>query len=158
MGRQIIHDTFSLEIPENFESMSEADLRELSRKGGDPYRWGVRDRENHRMIVVLWKQYPALLSWLADLKSIAKKNEQLTGKAYAGSDYRLLEFISMQAGEEKAEGYRFSYTVEGISQVISCLLIKDGKTVYAFVCGGREENAAGDRELFRRILETLEYV
>ena len=51
------------------------------------------------MFVVLWKQVPAILGWLADLSGIVKRNEHLTRKAYANHDYQLRKFDSMQAGE-----------------------------------------------------------
>ena len=158
MSRQTVNDTFILQIPDHYEPMSAEDLRELSRNGGDPYQWGVRDRENHVMIVASWKEYPALLARLADLKSIARKNEQLTGGVYEGHDYRLLGFCSMQAGDVKAEGYRFSCRAEGVAQVMNSFLIKDGKTVYAFLCCGWEENTAADQAVFREILESLQYM
>ncbi len=156
MSRQAINDTFSLQIPESFEPMSAEELRELSRNGGDPYRWGVRDRKNHVMIVALWKQYPALLAWMSDLKAMVKKNEQLTAKVYEGHDYRLLGFSSLQAGDKKAEGYSFSCRAEGATQIVNNYLVKDGKTVYAFLCDGREENLAADQATFREILESLQ--
>lgn len=157
MKRQTVNETFTLQIPEAFEVLSENDLREMYRNVGDPFQWGVRDTENHVIITALWKSYPALLAWTLDLKAIVKKNEQLTGKAHAAHGYRFLEFFSMQAGDEKAEGYRFSYDREATTQVCTNCLIKDGRTVYAFICVGREENADADRETFRRIMETLEY-
>ena len=46
------------------------------------------------MILVLWKQYPALLVRIAGLKTIVSRNEQLTRKVYEGHDYRLLGFSS----------------------------------------------------------------
>lgn len=157
MSRQTINDTFTLEIPDRFEVLSGDDLRGMYRNAGDPFMWGVRDAENHAVIVAMWKQYPLLLSWMLDLKAIVKKNEQLTGKAHAEHGYRFLEFFSMQAGEEKAEGYRFAYDKEGITQVCNTFLIKDGRTIYAFLCVGREENMGTDKAAFRRIMETLEY-
>ena len=157
MGRQTINGSFTLKIPDGFEVLTENDLHKMYRNAGDPFGWGVRDAENHMIITAIWKQYPALLSWTLDLKAIVKKNEQLTGKIHAAHGYRFLEFFSMQAGDEKAEGYRFSYDKEGITQVCSNCLIKDGRTIYAFICVGREENINTDRETFRRIMETLEY-
>jgi len=157
MGRQRINDTFTLEIPDWFEVMSGEDLRGMYRNAGDPFKWGVRDTENHVIIVALWKKYPALLSWTLDLKAIVKKNEQLTGQAHAEHGYRFLEFFSMQAGDEKAEGYRFTYEKEGITQACSNFLIKDGRTIYAFICVGREENMETDREMVNRVMSTLEY-
>ena len=157
MGKQTINDTFTLEIPDRFETMSEEDLRGMYRDAGDPFGWGVRDTENHVIIVALWKKYPALLSWTLDLKAIVKKNEQLTGRAHAEHGYRLLEFFSMQAGEEKAEGYQFTYEKEGATQACSNFLIRDGRTIYAFICVGREENMDADREMINRVMSTLEY-
>ena len=158
MSRQTVNDTFSLLLPDRFEPMNAEELRELSRNGGDPYQWGVRDRENHVMIVALWKQYPVILARLADLKSVARKNEQLTSRVYAAHDYRLLGFGSVDAGDEKAEGYRFSYSAEDVTQVMNSFLIKNGRTVYAFLCSGREENMAADQVAFREILGSLQYV
>ena len=157
MDRQTINDTLTLEIPDSFELLSGEDLRGMYRNAGDPFRWGVRDPENHRIIVALWKQYPALLAWTLDLKAIAKKNEQLTRRAHEGHGYQFLEFFSMRAGEEKAEGYRFAYDREGVTQVSSSFLLKDGRTVYAFICIGREENMETDLAVFNQIMETLEY-
>ena len=157
MSKQTINDTFTLEIPDRFEVLSEEDLRGMYRNAGDPFQWGVRDTENHVIIVALWKKYPALLSWTLDLKAIVKKNEQLTGQAHAEHGYRFLEFFSMQAGDEKAEGYRFTYEKEGATQACSNFLIRDGRTIYAFICVGREENMDADRETITRIMATLEY-
>ena len=108
------------------------------------------------MILVLWKQYPALLVRIAGLKTIVSRNEQLTRKVYEGHDYRLLGFSSLQAGDEEAEGYRFSYSTEGVTQVMNSFLVKDGSTVYSFLCCGREENADADQETFRQILGSLD--
>ena len=157
MERQTINETFTLQIPDGFEVLTEEDLRKMYRNVGDPFKWGMRDPEKHVIMTVLWKQYPALLSWTLDLKAVVKKNEQLTGKAHAAHSYRFLEFFSMQAGDEHAEGYRFSYDKEGVTQVCSNFLVRDGRTLYAFMCVGREENMDADRDSFRQIMETLQY-
>ena len=157
MGRQTINDTFTLQIPDCYEVLTEEDLRGMYRNVGDPFMWGVRDRENHKVILAIWKQCPALLSWTLDQKAVVKKNEQLNGKAHAEHGYRFLEFFSMQAGEEKAEGYRFAYDSEGITNISNNFLIRDGRTVYTFICVSREAGMDSDRDEFRRIMETLEY-
>ena len=156
MSRQIINETFSLQVPDCFEILTEETLHGMYRNAGDPFRWGARDAENHVVLLALWKQYPAILSRLLDLKAIARKNEQLTRRAHEGYGYRLLESFSMQAGAEQAEGYRFSYEREGIVQACSNYLIRDGKTVYSFMCIGREENTDTDRSAMNRMMETLE--
>ena len=158
MSRQIINDTFALQVPDSFELISPEELQGMSRNGGDPFQWGVRNREKHIMILALWKKYPAILSWMADLKSIAKRNQELAAKGYAGHGYKFREYLSWQAGEEKAEGYRFTYNVENISQTVINLLVKNGKMIYAFTFGGRTENADEDLAAFRGIMESLESI
>lgn len=158
MGRQNFNETFSLEIPDTFEPLGEEDFRRLAANGGGPYQWGARDPENHRLIIAMWKQYPALLSMLADMKSMAKKNAQMTAKAYEGHGYRFLGFFTPGAGEAKAEGYRYAYGPDGAVQVVDTFLVRSGKIIYAFLCSGREANAEADHALFCRVLESLEWI
>lgn len=158
MSRQTINGTFTLEIPEHFEILTADKLREMYRNVGDPFGWGARDAENHTVMLAMWKKYPAILSWALDLKVVVKKNEQLTRSAHAGSGYRLLEFFSMRCGTEEAEGYRFCYEKDGNVQVSSNYLIRDGKTIYAFMCVGREANLEADRKMFDQVMGTLSAV
>ena len=55
MARQTINDTFTLQIPDSFEVLTEDDLRSMYRNVGDPFGWGVRDTENHLIITAIWK-------------------------------------------------------------------------------------------------------
>ncbi len=158
MSTQIINETFSLQLPDTFEPIPAEELRRLSEGGGDPVGWGARDRENHVMVLAMWKQYPALLARLADPKALAKKNEQLTRRLYEGHGYRLLGFFSGPAAGGQGEGYRFAYTAENNPHVRGTLLVKHGRTVYSFLIAGREENMNADQETFRRITESLKAV
>ena len=153
---QTINDAFTLQLPDTFELMSDKELGELSRGGGDPYQWGARDPERHVMLLALWKQYSSFLAGASDPKAIAKKNEQLTKKVYEGHDYQFLGFTSLQVGEINAEGYSFSYRLGDITQVIQSFLIKDKKTVYTISCAGREENIDADSEMFQEVIKSLE--
>ena len=158
MGRQVFNESFSLEIPDAFAELDAADYSRLGGNGGGPYRWGARDPEKHLLIVALWERYPALLSWLADLKSMAKKNARLSAGAYEGHSYRFLGFFTPPAGEAKAEGYRFSYEDGGKVRVVDTFLVREGKTVYSFLCSGPEESMDADHACFCRIMESLELV
>ena len=48
MSRQIINDTYALQIPDSFEMISPEELQEMSRNGGDPFQWGVRDKDEKK--------------------------------------------------------------------------------------------------------------
>ena len=45
--------------------------------------------------------------------------------------------------------------MENIRQTVTNYLVKDGKTVYALMCFGREENLDADQAEFRSIMESL---
>lgn len=157
MSTQTVNGAFTLQVPESFEAMSPEELRKVS-QSGDPFGWGVRGRERHVMILAMWKRYPALLARIADLKAMARKNQRLTAGMYAGHGYRFLEYLSGQAGEEKAEGYRYMYSVGDISQVNTCFLIKAGNMVYSIICAGREENRDKDLAMIREVLGSFQYL
>ena len=102
--------------------------------------------------------HPSLITWMSDLKTIAQKNEHLTHKVYGGYDYRLLGFSSLQAGDQKAEGYTFSYSWKGVAQVIQNFLVKNGKMVYTITCVGREGKLVADQEMFHEVMESLRHL
>ena len=58
MKKQIINETFSLQIPDSFEILSETTLLEMYRKSPNPFLWGARNRENHVVLLALWKKSP----------------------------------------------------------------------------------------------------
>ena len=154
MSKQVVNGSFSLEIPDAFQPMSREELRMFYREE-DMNQWGVWDREHHVLITVLWKQYPLLLSWLADLKAMAKRNQQLVSRGYEGHDYCLSEYLSIQAGKVQTEGYRFTFRQGEISQAAETFLFKTGKLVYSISCIGREENREADQVLFHKVLDSL---
>lgn len=149
-----INDAFTMAVPEGFQRMSPEELKKLYR-GENPDQWGIWDKDRHVMITVLWKHYPALLSALADLKAVARRNQQLTEKGYAGHGYRPEGFFSMKTGDVQLEGYHFSYRVGSISQCAETVLMKHRRTIYSITCAGREENADADSSTFRKALESL---
>ena len=154
MARQTVNGAFTLEIPEGFQAISRSELEQAG--GGGEDRWGVRDPQQHRVILIAWKKYPALLSILADLKTMAKRNEQILSRKYAGAGYQARGFFSGDAGEIRMEGYRFTYQQGDVRNAAENSLLKCGKLFYSITCIGREENTEKDREVFRKVLESLE--
>ena len=151
MSKELINQTLSIGIPEGFHVMDAQELKQAF-QSDHPDRWGIRNRESHVMVTVLWKDYPILLSKLADLKAVCRKNEQMAAKGYAGHDYQCGGFFSLTAAGLPAEGYRFSYSVDGVEQSAETILFKLEKTIFTITCGGRRENREADRELFDRII------
>ena len=150
----INNQAFSIRVPDGFEPMTAEELEKLYRDE-NPDRWGVWNRERHVMLTVLWKRYPVLVGALADVKAIARRNQQLTEKGYAGHDFRPGGFFSMQADGLPLEGYRFSYRIGDVVQNAETVLMKKQKTIYNITCTGREENADENAETFREIIGSL---
>lgn len=154
MTSEKINGAFTLEIPEGFEVMSSEDLRKLY-QNENADRWGMWDRERHILITVAWQRVNALLSFLADIKSVAKRNEQLIAKGYANNDYKMEGFFSSSAGNIHMEGYRFSYTLQGIPQKSETLLMKLEKNIYSITCVRRAENAEECADVFPAVIASL---
>ncbi len=156
MGKELINGTVTLEMPESFRTMSAEELRKAY-QSDETNRWGARDPEGHAILTVMWKDYPLLLSRLADLKTICKKNEQLSARGYAGHGYRCEGFFSAAAGGQPAEGYRFTYTAGETEQAAETVLFKRNRTVYSLTWVGRPENREADRETFAGILAGMSF-
>ena len=123
-----INGELMLPCPDDFTSMTKEDLDRAYTSDG-PGRAGIRDAERHVMITVLWQRYNPILARLADMKTMARRNEQLTSKGYAGHDYRLDSFFSREVCGKTAEGYRFTYRVGDTAQEVETVLIKKGSVV-----------------------------
>ena len=156
MNQEWIHETVFLDTPDSFQRMSAEELQQAF-QNNDPNRWGTWDRENHVMITVLWKDYPLLLSKLADLKAVCRKNEQLNARGYAGHDYHCGGFFSLTAGNQPMEGYRFSCRIGDVVQSAETVLFKRNRTVYRITCAGRAENETADHEIFTGILSGIRF-
>ena len=154
MTSEKINGKLTLEIPEGFQLMSADDLFKLYKENKYD-RWGIWDRDRHIVITVSWQRVPALTSFLADVKSIAKRNQQLAEKGYAGHNYRGEGQFSAEAGNAHLEGYRFSYDLQGVRQKAETLLMKYEKVIYNFTCVSREEGSAEAGELFRNFIAGL---
>ena len=92
---------------------------------------------------------------LADMKPMARRNEQLTAKAYANSGYKRGDFLSLPSGLGQLEG--FTYFFRGKDGPRSCMtvLLKKKPVVYSLSCICREEKAQEGFKIFREALRTL---
>ena len=154
MNRICVNDELLLSCPEGFAVMS-ADEPNRLYACGDSHRWGAWDRERHVMLTVLWQRYNPLLMMLADMKSLARRNEQLTQRGYEGHDYQLKGFSSRKVCGLTAEGYRFTYRLGDVIQSVETVLIKRKNRVYSLNCIGREADQAGNHVLFEAVLDGI---
>ena len=115
MSEAIINNEIKLKYPDHYEVLNEEKLRELY-KNDDSNRWAVRNTEEHVTISVLWQGYNKVLAALADLKTTAKRNEQLMSNGLRSYGYKCNGYISDYVCGQTAQGYCYEYEIEGISQ------------------------------------------
>ena len=154
MKTEGIHEVLSIEYPDTFHPMTDEELRQVYRCE-HPKPWGVWDKENHVMLLVLWKDYPHLLAKFTDLHTACKANARQNRKGYAGLDFLFEDFFSSTVACKPAEGYIFTYSVSGVRQRVETVLFKEGKTMYGICTIGRAENRDKDHELFTKVLNSV---
>ena len=149
-----IHQALSIEYPDTFHPMTDEELRQVYRCGIQK-SWGVWDKENHVMLLVLWKDYPLLLAKMADLKAAAKASARQNRKSYASLDFLFEDFFSSTVADRPAEGYTFTYSFSGVRQRVETVQFKAGKSMYGICTIGRAENREQDHELFTKVLNSI---
>ena len=155
MKEAIVNSEIKLNYPDHYEVLNEEQLRELY-NNDDSNRWAVRNTEEHVTISVLWQGYNKLLAALADLKSTAKRNEQLMSAGLRGYSYKCNGFISEEVCGQTAQGYCYEYEIEGISQHARTLLFKAGRNIYGITCYTRGPMSESAAELFSQVLASVE--
>ena len=155
MNKNRINGELSVPCPAGFEVMGAEELDRVY-TGGSANRWGMWNRERHVMITVLWQRYNPLLARLADMKAMARRNEQLNRKGYQDHGYSLEGFFSRTVCGMAGEGYRFTYRVGDADQRMETLLVKRGSVVYSLNCVGRAGDSAGNRALFEEVLDGID--
>jgi len=156
MSTYTINGEIRLEAPEGFKLMTAEEMAKIS-NGDASGRFGLWDKEHHVMLLADWKRYNALWLKLTDIRKIAKRNEELNRKPYANFSYKGQRTLSRTIGGLEAEGYRFSFRVEDVSQSAACMLVLHGNNVYRFTMNGRTENLEENEDLFAAVLDSVKF-
>ena len=131
MQETLLNETLRVPIPEGFHQMTEEETRKLRTLEAGP---GVclSDPRRHILVSMGWKRVGALVSFLLNPKDIATNAEKQAHKAMESHGYRCLGFSSRQIAGARAEGYRYTYTANGVGMVSETFAAKIGKTIYYF--------------------------
>ena len=103
MTEQTIHENLILKIPDGFTVQDEKSMARLfGSAGGD--RWCAANEDESILLTVVWQKANPLLAMLSDMNAMARRNEQLTEKAYQGHGYHFDQFFSLQSKDGPLEG------------------------------------------------------
>ena len=153
MKAEIFNQTISLEYPDDFSIMSEAEIKKFF--GGDMIRFGVRNTEKH-VILSLGKTEKSLMTLFASPKGV------LSGAKNAFknnlNDYQSLEeFDTLMLGKP-AKGIRFSYSAidANVKQFCEMIVTKYKWNIYVSYCLARLDDKKEHEELFKKFKDSLE--
>lgn len=156
------HEWLAATLPDGFETIPHEELEALLGVRSDCI-WGVRDTERHIMMNITWKDSNKLLTKLMSEKSFAKQMNERYGKRCIKrsadmGNYRCGGFYErdVTGASARAQGFRFSYTVQGIEQGGEVLIFKRGVRCYALTYYTRLEVAEQNRSVYDVFLSSLE--
>ena len=151
MKKQTIHETLTLNIPDGFTVQDEKNMTRLFGSAGGE-RWCAANADESILLTVVWQKANLILAMLADMKAMARRNAQLTEKAYQGHGYGFGKFFSLQSKEGLLEGYSYAFSGKDGQRSAETVLIKQMRMIYNVSCVCRAEKAAEGEAALRQAL------
>lgn len=147
----------AVELPEGFEPIAHDELQALMGISYD-CMWGARDTGRHMLLSVTWKDSGMLATKLASEKELAKRVDKTFARSYRKGGYRSDGFFQREVpgASAQAQGFRFSYAVEGVAQEGEVLVFKRGARCYTLSYYTRSAAAQDNRPVYGGIVESLE--
>ena len=154
MKKTLVHGV-QITTPATFVEMSDDEMKQAF-NDNNSHRWGARDVRHHRMFVITWQDSNALLAKLVSTKALIKRIEKISSKGYAGHDYQAGSFFQKSVCGLEAEGYEFTYKVQGIPQHMQNIVFKHGKTCYTIYWVDRPGPGKASDKALESILDSME--
>ena len=128
MNGKVLNQELKVVIPDGFHEMDEAERGKLNlyREAPD---WCISDPARHIVLSVAWKRQ-SLASLLLSSREIADKMEKSIRKPMEPYGYKLEAFLQESFHGTPADGFRYSYTAQGIGMTGESFSVKHGKTFY----------------------------
>jgi len=158
MGIALVNGRFSLEYPDGFHAMDDA---EMSRAYGNdnPNRWGIWDTDRHIIIAMYWHNPGAvantLFGGMADLASLIKRAENHTKKAHKKLGYAFGSFFETAIAGQESRGFTYAYTVSGIPQAGQSIIFRESGITYTVQCLTQRDLAEANRSIIEAVLASI---
>lgn len=154
MQQTTVNEELEICYPDSFAIMSEDELREAY---GMDYAdmWGIRDAENHALFTIIWKESFDLAPKLISTKSLIKRVESKLKKAFRKQGYACSGYFKRELAGQEAEGFGYSYQVQGITQTCEAIVVRRGKSCYTLYYYTRPECAQANRAAYDEMLSSI---
>jgi hypothetical protein len=155
MQKTIVNGELRIAYPDTYTVLTPEELEQMYRDG-NPDRWSVRNKDEHRTVTLMWKKYawPAVL--MPDSTAIARNNERLMREGLKEYGYALDGFFERELCGQKGCGYDYAYTNQGIAVKVKTVLFRHRSTVWSisFYWRAADEEPS---EMIREMLASMEF-
>ncbi len=170
----VFNNELELEFPKGFRVMDAQERKGLNLLADGPGEI-LTDPDRHIIVSVGWKTLGGLTAKLVSAKDAAENAESAVRKPMQAFGYALAAFDSRALGGEKAEGFRYSYTVkaaaaagetgsagqpagEDVGMLGETYTMKRGKTLYYLHFYGRQALKEDSLAVWNGILASAHFV
>ena len=145
------------ELPDGFAPIEHDELEKLM---GFEYAnmWGARDGARKMLVSITWKDLSKLLTKLISEKSVATQVDETFAKRHRDQSYRCEGHFTrtIPGASAEAQGFRCSYTAEGVAHEAEVLVFKRGVRCYTLYYYTGADSAQENRPIFETFVASLE--
>lgn len=142
--------------PDGFHEMSEGERSKLNFYKDGP---GVclSNPDMHIIVSIGWTK-SGFASLMMNEKEAARNAEEKISKPMKAYGYQLEGFSDYSLGGEKACGYRYHYTAQGIAMTGETIVVKYRKVFYYLNFYARTELLEESLQVWQKMLDSIEFV
>ena len=124
---------------------------------GDAEWIGLSAPEAHMIVTAGWKHLGGFAGTVLNVHDIAKETEKNIRRALETSGYEAEGLKAFQVRAPKAEGFRYTYTVQGIAMTGETCIVKTGRDLYELHFYGRTETLHECLPVWEELLASLRW-
>ena len=144
------------DVPLPLHLMDEEERRTLP-VAGDAEWIGLSAPEIHMIVTAGWKHLGGFAGTILSTRDIAKETEKSIRRALAAFGYEAAGFQERRIGTQKAEGFRYTYTVRNIAMTAETWIVKTGRDLYELHFYGRTETLDECLSVWEELLASVRW-
>ncbi len=156
MTTVVLDDVMSFTYPLGFHVLEGEELEKMNYYK-EPPKLCIQDPERHMIVSVAWEKPKGLFGKLADSKDVEEVIEGKIKKMMKPYGYDHLEDFTRKIDRLDADGFRYSYTAQGIKMMGEVLTIKREKTSYYIYGYYREELKEDSIQVMKEIYDSISW-
>ena len=144
------------DVPEPLHIMDEEERKTLP-VTGDAEWIGLSAPEIHLLVTAGMKQLNGFANLVLNARDIAKETEKNIRRDLQAAGYAVAGFSEKAIGGQKAEGFRYTYTAQGIAMTGETWVVKTGKDLYELYFYGRTETLDDCLPVWEKLLASVHW-